>query len=352
MTRHIPEGEHITLARKDKSRKGKTRISKGKELIKDKVKNLHLLLCGNSFQRWPLELRFFSLDTFNLWQESRKKGTIDIPDRIAIHLDKIATEHASEATALGAGPVSLAGVAALDVTYASLKPHLMKSTSMLHNSKAVHCAVCHESLNNAKDLILVCPGDDCDMTSHLSCLAGQFITNHDDPDALIPIEGPCSMCDVKLKWSDLMRDLSLRTRGESAVKLIMKEPRRKNGKLSKEISTASGLVAPAPSVDGVDQQHGRPILGSEVRNEEDSDLDGLYGDEEDEYPQSFVESWDDVDAIADVEIELELESEDEEDLPVVAYQQGADKAEDSAHESNLPKVVPDSEFEEIDEILG
>ena len=73
LTRHIPQGEKMSLATtrvKTVSKTGKAKRGPGRPRtsLMDKLSNLHLLLRAPYFSHWPLEVRFFCQDIFGVWQ--------------------------------------------------------------------------------------------------------------------------------------------------------------------------------------------------------------------------------------------------------------------------------------------
>lgn len=80
--------------------------------------------------------------------------------------------------------------------------------------------------------------------SHVTCLATKFIKDEGAGGAVTPISGRCPGCKSELQWIDLIKELSLRVRGEKEVAQIMKKP--KELRVKKPIAknaTASQLEA-------------------------------------------------------------------------------------------------------------
>ena len=73
--------------------------------------------------------------------------------------------------------------------------------------------------------ILVCTQERCYAVSHLACLASSFLGP--GSDEVVPIDGACPKCRTNLKWTDLVRELTLRTRDEQKVVRLLKPKRRK-----------------------------------------------------------------------------------------------------------------------------
>jgi structure-specific endonuclease subunit SLX1 len=63
--------------------------------------------------------------------------------------------------------------------------------------------------------------------SHMACVSQKFLAEESNADALIPIQGTCPSCHTSLRWSDLIKELSLRMYGEEALKALFKTKRKK-----------------------------------------------------------------------------------------------------------------------------
>lgn len=129
------------------------------------------------------------------------------------------------------------GIHALDVTYQPMKPMIEKSQTLLAGSNSC-CAVCHDPVNPAKSLLLVCVEEGCKTVSHLNCLSKHFLDVEQGSNAILPVEGRCPTCKITLRWSDLVKDLSLRMRGEKEVVELFRQRRSRN-KASALLPTAS-----------------------------------------------------------------------------------------------------------------
>ncbi|KAL1593854.1 Slx4p interacting protein [Paraconiothyrium brasiliense] len=72
----------------------------------------------------------------------------------------------------------------------------------------------------------------------LHCLSNWFLAEEGRQDALIPVEGTCPTCHTPLQWSTLMKELSLRTRGQKEVEAMFKPKRKtKTGSTSESEAT-------------------------------------------------------------------------------------------------------------------
>ena len=208
--------------------------------IKDRLSNLHLLLRVPSFARWPLQVRFFCEDVYGKWQKENQRVNATIRSGIKVVLDskqpEEVTNHAEPSMsmkvngkrkryALGRG-----GIEGLALGYSELKKHVEKSSSSLAEDETLKCAVCANSLGSKATMALVCPQKDCRTASHTTCLATKFIKDEGAGAAVIPISGRCPGCEVELQWIDLIKELSLRARGQSELVKLLKKPKERKTK--------------------------------------------------------------------------------------------------------------------------
>jgi structure-specific endonuclease subunit SLX1 len=263
VTRHINESDRITKVVKSQKwsrRFGKyvTKVYQPPISLTDKIHNLHLMLRSESFERWPLSVRFFATDVYKVftkWDETSKQH---IRPGIDITLDPLATplanvkakktkkkgevdealvEPAAEAALPKQNPLEL-----LDFGYMSIKPHLEKSMERLVPGANIACAVCKVRIEVENSLTLVCPHDGCNATSHMQCMSTEFLRQEGHAtsgDFVVPVEGECPSCHTPTKWRTLVQELSLRTRGQKEVEKLFKKPRRKKG----DAPDAIGVVA-------------------------------------------------------------------------------------------------------------
>lgn len=211
--------------------------------LTDELSNLHLLLQVPSFSRWPLQVRFFCEDVYRTWQGWSERVDGSIRNGIKVLLDlkqpeKITDDgetHMSpqakgkrKRDALGRG-----GIEGLDVGYSELKKHVEKSSFLIAENEALKCAICTKTLGPQTAMALVCPQEHCRTVSHMTCLATKFIEDEAAAAAITPISGRCPGCKEELQWIDLMKELTLRARGDKAVTQMMKESKERKIKMPK-----------------------------------------------------------------------------------------------------------------------
>jgi len=248
ITKKIAEDQRITHPQTKKRKSKKTgeevkRIVRPRTGLLEKLQNLHLLLRVPGFARWPLELRFFNKDVYDMWGDwydrvdaSKKRGIkvvsdVKQPEEIYKNDQTPMSTHAKgkrKREKLGKG-----GVDGLDVGYGRLKEHLEKSVFLLAEDEETDCAVCRNPLGPASKMSLACPRDGCRAAFHMNCLATKFLNDRRGDEILIPILGYCPGCKAELQWIDLVREMSLRVRGKKEVAQLMKKPRERTTKKSK-----------------------------------------------------------------------------------------------------------------------
>lgn len=213
----------------------------------DKLANLHILLRAKSFERWPLQVKFFAEDVYKMWH----RWTVNMPEVIRQGIEVEMDESVLQSSALEEDPLNPVGIYRIDPTYQHMKTTLERSRKLLvvpDNS----CVICCSALDATKELALVCSNHKCDTIFHVGCLSTHFLKGeYGAQDAIVPTHGQCPSCRSTLNWTDLMKDLSLRIRGEKEVTALFKEPKRrkKNAKESaKSVATVDVDEAEEPEV--------------------------------------------------------------------------------------------------------
>lgn len=219
---------------------------------------MHLLLRVPSFARWPLEVRFFCEDVYRVWQAWNQRVSEATDGEIKVFLDmERPPAEANGNVKIGqgkgkpdGGAVGMGGLESLDIAYGGLKNHVAKSVFLLAESEGTKCAVCTKHVDQHTGMILVCPVDDCRAASHITCLSSRFLALDKLTEAVIPTEGSCPACKETVRWVDLVKELSLRSRGAKEIERLMKKPRGQKSKLP-----ANGQDRPNDGAD--DEDHVR-----------------------------------------------------------------------------------------------
>lgn len=196
-----------------------------------------------------------------MWERCTAKITGDIRSGIRVALDESALSETSDTDSSRS-----VGINALDVTFQPMKAQAEKSRMVVDG----HCAVCHQSTQHQNSLVLVCVAKGCNSTSHLDCLSTHFLAAEEHSDSMIPTEGDCPTCGSTLQWTDLVKDLSLRIRGEKEVAALFKE-RKLRKKASASHLTDSVVLDDSASEDemvgdsDIDLEHPDLVVPSELQ---------------------------------------------------------------------------------------
>ena len=272
VTRHIEK--EIRDARMEKMKKTRKKPpqspSKQKQKppvsLKARLENLHYLLGVKSFQRWPLKLTFFSPDVFQKWELYSSKMDTSLRKSVPVQLIISDPELPPSPTDEQVYKIPSA-LCDIDPTYAGCKNHLHKSRELIESTSRLTCKICMSIIHHSEDLFLVCPLQGCPTVSHLGCLSRVFLEEEDNREAFIPTGGTCPGCHTVLPWITLVKELSLRKRGQDEIELLFEQKRERRKKKKNQVEIVSH----------------RPVEEDEDDGADDLDDDWLFRVDEDEY---------------------------------------------------------------------
>jgi structure-specific endonuclease subunit SLX1 len=241
-TRHIDRDvrDARVEALQKKTKASPSRRRKPPMSLEARLKNLHYLLGVRSFSRWPLHVRFFAPDIFTTWEKHTAKMAPKLRSSITIQLTPanlpvpVTNISADDSTIFKIPDAILA----ISVAYEDCKPHVEKVKLLVEEARPRSCGICSTRLDLSTGLALVCPVGACRGIYHLHCLSNRFLAEEGNQDALIPIAGTCPSCHTPLKWSTLMKELSLRTRGQKEMEALFKPKRRRKAGNTADSETA------------------------------------------------------------------------------------------------------------------
>ena len=241
LTRKIPDEQRIsfshTVTKQTKMGRIRKRPARPSSSLKTYLSNLHLLLRVPGFSRWPLEVHFFCEDVYDVWLKCCT--TADAPLRQGLRVvrdftpQKLNTEARSEGKGRSANGSAEAaatktGVNAIDPSYKSIKSHIDIGQSFQRQTVQFICSCCAAPVRSKQEMVVVCSHTDCRTAFHMSCLAQRFLGS-DANEEVIPVEGDCPSCQKRLKWVDLVRELTLRMRGAKVIDRLMNQGRKRKG---------------------------------------------------------------------------------------------------------------------------
>ena len=198
------------------------------------LSNLHLLLRVPSFSRWPLEIRFFSEDIHEAWLEWSQAVSQPLRSSISIIQDfpsNSTTEKEGSDFPHAKKRKIDHGVGALDIGYGNHKAHVAKGRELVEFEREGKCTLCKHDLKHNAGIYAICPNTECESVTHLTCLGKHFV---EDSDSVVPIKGNCPSCNTELRWVDIVKEVTLRVRGQKEVEKLLKVRRARKGVTSSQ----------------------------------------------------------------------------------------------------------------------
>jgi len=120
------------------------------------------------------------------------------------------------------------GIAALPIDYTNQKTHVVIGKAIVEFEREGSCTICKRNLEHDAGIYTICPSPGCESVTHLTCLSKHFL--HGDEETLVPIKGHCPSCNTELRWVDVVKELSLRMRGQKEVEKLLKVKRARKTK--------------------------------------------------------------------------------------------------------------------------
>ena len=253
LTRHISPNSRLTHARTDvristKTGRVRKRPARPRMSLTDRLASLHQLLRSSSFERWPLKVTFYAEDVFKAWQKWASQQLNKLRPGIAVLMDESSRSTSltsKEDPAHAPDPALTTGIHAIDVGYSGLKLHLEKA-KRLTATDSPPCSVCQDSTPADGAMTLICPRDGCDAVGHLGCLASSFLKGEDE---LVPTTGTCPGCGAQLQWVDLVKELSLRMRGQNEIDKVFKTRKARGAKKQNDVGSVAESIDESASED-------------------------------------------------------------------------------------------------------
>jgi structure-specific endonuclease subunit SLX1 len=257
------------------------------------LSNLHLLLRTSYFERWPLEIRFFSPDVHKSWLKWTDTATEPLRPSLSIITDFPAEETCPVDENGGETSTPAHGIAALNILYENNKLHVSKARDIIAQGREGLCGVCQQDLKNDPGIHTTCPNPGCEGVTHMSCLSKHFLRSDEDKQnegTLIPIKGLCPSCKTEILWIDVVKEVSLRMRGQKQVEMLLKEKRARKAK-GTTASQAAALESEEEDEDEEEEEE-------ELADEEMDDLQ-IFGSQVEDVEIGFQHYADDSDDSSD-----------------------------------------------------
>ncbi|UKZ72641.1 hypothetical protein TrVFT333_000274 [Trichoderma virens FT-333] len=117
------------------------------------------------------------------------------------------------------------GIHSLALDYSPMKEYIEKAHNVVSFEKQGNCIHCSKEMQPDQGLYAMCPNDGCEAMGHVDCWSKHALAD-DEPGAIIPTSCKCPACSGEIRWGDMMKELSLRTRGANEVEKLLKKKRR------------------------------------------------------------------------------------------------------------------------------
>jgi structure-specific endonuclease subunit SLX1 len=114
----------------------------------------------------------------------------------------------------------------LEIGYADQKSYVEKGREVVEFEREGRCTLCREDLEHGAGMYTICPNAGCESVTHLTCLGKHFVEGE---DSVVPIKGNCPSCNAELLWVDVVKELTLRMRGQNEVEKLLKVKRARKG---------------------------------------------------------------------------------------------------------------------------
>ncbi|WBW71032.1 structure-specific endonuclease catalytic subunit Slx1 [Schizosaccharomyces osmophilus] len=176
--------QHPNISRhtKNKEESVKKTLSLNSSLVA-----LQQIVSCNCWKRWPLEITFFSQQAFEKWNAISKGNT--------------SVKFSMEEREI------------MDFYNKVSEVELIKFPSKNKVNRKSICDICLRGLHEG-DSLLYCLYDDCDMTSHTTCLATHYLESEEH---ILPVMGRCILCLRNLQWSKLIKTIQNMKRDDNDI---------------------------------------------------------------------------------------------------------------------------------------
>ena len=187
--------------------------------LKSVMANIHLLVGVPSFERWPLNVHFFAREARAAWDEWLVSNNKSVREGLEI-MEDFGPPNAEPA---GSSKPNW-GIHALPLDYAPMKDYVEKASNIVSFEREGNCVHCHQALESGKGLYPMCTNDGCESIGHLACWS-KHAQGASENRNIIPLNCKCPSCGGQIRWGDMMKELTLRVRGEKDVEKLLKKRR-------------------------------------------------------------------------------------------------------------------------------
>ncbi|TQW02071.1 GIY-YIG catalytic domain-containing protein [Cordyceps javanica] len=234
---HIPDDARLQAVptRKTKTKRN-GRPRRPPLSMRSVMSHIHLLTGVPSFARWPLTLHLFAEEARRAWaarlrdaaaaEEEGRPAAAAAAARPGL---RVRTDLVDDTTGILGAHDEPAGIHALPLDHAPVRDHVQKARDVVAARREGRCVHCDEALVSGQGLHAMCPNGDCVAMGHLDCWSRHALAGEEadaGADAVLPRACSCPSCGGSVRWDDLVRELTLRVRGEAEVEKLLKVKKR------------------------------------------------------------------------------------------------------------------------------
>ncbi|KAF4120721.1 structure-specific endonuclease subunit SLX1 [Geosmithia morbida] len=216
---HIPDEARIATSTQ---RKRNGMPKRPPHTLRSIMSNIHLLTGVPSFVKWPLNLHFMARDARSTWDEWLRSSDKSARGGLKIYEDFGPDVPSSKSAA--APPAH--GIHALPLDYTPMIEYVAKAHGVVSFEQEGECVHCEQTLESGGGLHPMCPHAGCDAMGHLTCWGDGARRAADDERSVLPSACVCPSCGGEIRWGDMMKELSLRVRGQKEVEKLLKKKKR------------------------------------------------------------------------------------------------------------------------------
>jgi len=115
----------------------------------------------------------------------------------------------------------------LPLDYEPVREYVAKGQSIFAFEREGDCAVCGGDQAPGEGLYAVCTNTGCEAVGHLSCWSRHILSGEATADdTVLPRRGNCPKCGGQVRWEDMMKELTLRARGQKDVDKLLRKRRK------------------------------------------------------------------------------------------------------------------------------
>lgn len=190
-------------------------------------------------------MRFFAPDVYRAWTRWTAAAAEPVRGAVVVDTDFLSGADGGEVEVEveGGGAWGLEhGIERLAIDYGEMKQYVVKAKEVVDFEREGSCAICEVGLGHDGGVYALCSCEGCESVAHLSCLSTRFLEEESErkregggegigeEENVVPIAGTCPSCKGTVKWIDIVKEVTLRMRGEKEVEKLLRVKRARKDK--------------------------------------------------------------------------------------------------------------------------